>query len=326
MPPRDALREAIRERVCAAPGERAEAAACARSIAEAGAGTVGAIVFFGSRKSRASPQATSAYDFFVVPDAYRPFYEALRARGAVSRPVGLLRVLNAVMPPNQVSLPVRELGLRAKCAVIAADAFRRETSAERSDHFLLGRLCQPTEIVHARDAAAEEAALAGIVSAHRLTYRWARPWLPEEFDVEAYVRTMLRVSYGGEIRPEPSGRADALWAAQQAYHRAVYPHLLDELVTAGELRAAGPGRYALARPAGAGERLRLAAYFRLSLVRATLRWAKYVATFEDWLDFIVGKARRHGAGPIELTERERRWPLVFLWPRVIRYLREKDRR
>ena len=48
-------------------------------------------------------------------------------------------------------------------------------------------------------------------------------------------------------------------------------------------------------------------------------------TFDDWLDFIVRKARRHTGEDIVLTERERRMPLVFLWPRVIHYLRHKDR-
>jgi hypothetical protein len=61
------------------------------------------------------------------------------------------------------------------------------------------------------------------------------------------------------------------------------------------------------------------------LVGATTRWAKYAATYDGWLDFIVRKARRHGGQDIELTERERRLPLVFLWPRVFRYLRHKNR-
>ena len=51
-----------------------------------------------------------------------------------------------------------------------------------------------------------------------------------------------------------------------------------------------------------------------------------MVTFDDWLDFIVRKARRHTGEDIVLTERERRMPLVFLWPRVIHYLRHKDRR
>ena len=85
------------------------------------------------------------------------------------------------------------------------------------------------------------------------------------------------------------------------------------------------GAYALARPITAAERLRVNAYFTWSLVRATARWAKYIVTFDGWLEYILRKARRHSGQDIVLTPRERRMPLVFLWPRVIRYLRHKDK-
>jgi hypothetical protein len=105
----------------------------------------------------------------------------------------------------------------------------------------------------------------------------------------------------------------------------VYSTLLAALARVGELREESPGVYALVRPVSRFERLRLAAYFRWSMVRATVRWAKYVITFDDWLEFIVRKARRHTGQDIVLTDRERRMPLVFLWPRVFHYLRHKDR-
>jgi hypothetical protein len=76
----------------------------------------------------------------------------------------------------------------------------------------------------------------------------------------------------------------------------------------------------------AGERLGLELYFRRSIVRSTARWLKHTVTFEGWLDYIARKASRHTGEPIELTERERRWPLVFLWARLFAYLRAKNRK
>jgi hypothetical protein len=61
-------------------------------------------------------------------------------------------------------------------------------------------------------------------------------------------------------------------------------------------------------------------------VRATARWLKHVVSFEGWLDYIVRKASRHTGEPIVLTGRERRWPWVFLWGRLFRYLRDKNRK
>jgi hypothetical protein len=86
------------------------------------------------------------------------------------------------------------------------------------------------------------------------------------------------------------------------------------------------GEYSDARPPRAGYRLRWAAYFRWSKLRATLRWVKYVALYDDWLDYLVHKVARRSGVAIELSPRERRWPLIFLWPKAIRFLRSRPQR
>jgi hypothetical protein len=93
------------------------------------------------------------------------------------------------------------------------------------------------------------------------------------------------------------------------------------------VKAAGePEGWAVARPVRRLERLRRQLYFRRSIARATARWLKHVVTFEGWLDYILRKANRHSGEPVELTPRERRWPWIFLWGRLFRYLRDKDRK
>jgi hypothetical protein len=84
--------------------------------------------------------------------------------------------------------------------------------------------------------------------------------------------------------------------------------------------AGQPGTWSVVRPATAFERFRRASYFRLSIVRATVRWLKHMVSFEGWLEYIVQKASRHSGQSIELSERERRFPLLFLWGRVYRHL------
>jgi hypothetical protein len=329
MPPLEAVREALRPRARPARADSV-AVAAAEAVARQGGAAVRAIIFFGSRKTHARPDPYSAWDFFVVVSEYAAFYRALREAGALRRSPALSSALNAVMPPNSIALhapdPAGGTPLLIKGAVVSRADFARDTSARRRDHFLLGRLFQPAEIVLAAHDTAAGEALEGLARASLLTYTWVRPWLPRRFDVAEYCRTLLRVSFSAEIRPEPTGRAEALWQAQEDAQRPVYAALLAALRAAGELEEPEPGVYALARPVSAGERLALHLYFRRSLVRATARWAKYVVTFEGWLDFILRKARRHTGEDIVLTPRERRLPLVFLWPRVFRYLRHKDAR
>jgi len=320
------LRQAIRERVLPRQPPR-DALAVARSVVESGGESVLGALFFGSRKTQAGHDAWSAYDLFVLTHDYRSFYRSLKARGSLKRGPALVTALNRVLPPNQISVLARsaEGPALAKCAVISLATLERETSEKRRDHFCAGRLFQPTELLYARDAAAEARILDALASAHALTLSWVRPWLPDTFDVESYCRTLLRVSLGGEIRPEPAQRADALWSAQRGYLAPVYGVVLDDLARAGELAPVGAGRYRLARAVTRAERSRLEAYFRRSLVRATERWFKYVVTFDDWLDYILRKAQRHTGREITLKPHERRLPLVFLWPRLVRYLRDKNR-
>jgi len=322
------LREAIRGLAFAADAAPEDVKQAAREIARLGGESVRALVFFGSRKTRPSSDPWSAYDFFVLTEGYSSFYRSLSVAGALVRSSGLVASLNAWLPPNQISLkPVVDGGVvRAKCAVIDLARLVRETSAERSDQFCAGRLFQPSAVVFARDEASTDSVLEALIGAHRAMREWLRPSLPREFDAEAFARQALLVSLAGEIRPEPGGRAEALYEAQRDYHRAVTPLLLEEWLRDGTLLETGAGRFSWSRPVDDAERRRVARLFARSKLRATLRWAKYVLTFDDWLEYLVRKARRHSGEEIELSARERRWPLVFLWPRVFRYLRSKGRR
>jgi hypothetical protein len=309
-------------------GTAPEALGAARTVKALAGDAVAAVLFFGSRQTQARPDPHSAWDFFVITRGYTPFYRALRRAGASHRPARLLAGLNTWLTPSQTSLSVsgaEGATLRAKCAVVSLADLGRETSERRRDHFILGRLFQPVAILHA-DEVERETVLDALVSACRLTAAWVRPWLPERFTAEEYCRTLLRVSYSAEIRPEPvARRIETLWAAQREQMLPVYSVLLRDLAREGELVEAAPGVYGLGRPVPAAERRRLAAYFAWSRVRATTRWAKHVVTFEGWLDYLLRKAERHTGQEIVLTPRERRLPLVFLWPRVFRYLRHKDR-
>lgn len=321
-------RAAVRRR--AVPSAPRPEAAAAVALNDLCPGSLVGVLFFGSQRTRANPDRYSAYDFVVVVEAYLPFYRALFAASRLRRSPRLAAALNAVLTPNQISLRLpdgRGGDLHAKCSVFSLEDLRRETSLRRADHFALGRLFQPVELLWARDLAAGETLVDVLTSACVATFTWSRPWLAVSFDVDGYLRSLLRVSMGREIRPEPTGRrTDTLHEAQRAEQLPVYGALLLGLCEDGELKtvAGEQATYALARSVGFWERLRLAAYFRLSLVRATLRWFKYVLTFDDWLDYLLRKVRRHTGQDVELTARERRHPLVFLWPKVIRYLRHKN--
>jgi hypothetical protein len=82
----------------------------------------------------------------------------------------------------------------------------------------------------------------------------------------------------------------------------------------------------LARRASARDCRRVRRYFRRSKRRSTLRWAKHVVLYEDWLTYLVRKIERRSGMRVELTAWEQRWPLIFIWPRAIRFLLTRPQR
>lgn len=319
------LEAAVTARALGPSGDARLDAATGRLAAAAGESLVG-LVFFGSRCTGAArADAWSAYDVFVLVRSYRSFYEAVRRAGLSGKPPRLMALVSTWLPPTQFSLRFDPEGVHVKASVLRYDTYRRETSPRRRDHFVIGRLFQPARVLRPRDDAARAGLVEGLVEAHRETWSWARPWLPAAFDASAYGRSALATSMRWEVRPEPEGRAEALWGAQEAEQVPVFVALLGELERGGAVARAPGGTWRAARPVGVLERLRTELYFRRSILRATARWLKHVVTFEGWLDYIVRKASRHTGEPITLTERERRWPWIFLWGRLFRYLRDKDR-
>jgi len=136
---------------------------------------------------------------------------------------------------------------------------------------------------------------------------------------------LLAVSYAAEVRPEANDRSEELLQAQWPVLGAVYGALLEALAADGRL-AREEGAFRDPAPPGTLARARARAFFARSKLRATLRWGKYVALYEDWLDYALAKVERRSGERIELTDRERRWPLLFLWPRAIGYLRRRPQR
>ncbi|HEY2896290.1 MAG TPA: hypothetical protein VGJ12_04070 [Gemmatimonadaceae bacterium] len=307
------------------PGDDATALAAmlARSFGER---TV-AIIHYGSHAQHSDARRESAFDFFVVVDRYHTAYESLARTVGTSFSPRLASLLNHVLPPNVVAVndSSHVPPLAAKCAVISLVDLERECSRHARDHFVRGRLFQYVQLAWARDTDARAMVTNAIIDARVGSFTWGCASLPPTFDAEQYFRTLLERSFSGEIRPERGGRIDALLDAQREVVLRVYDALLQQLGRERILQANG-NVYQLTNPVRAFQRLYTHLYFRRSKVRATARWSKYVVTYDNWLDYVVRKVARRSGVTIELTARERRWPLIFLWPKAIQYLRSRPQR
>ena len=186
-------------------------------------------------------------------------------------------------------------------------------------------MSQRVQLAWWRDAACAEDAWKAVQEARERTYHWVRIFLPPWFDVPTYCKTMLEVALTYEIRTEGKGHAEALLAAQREVLLTIYATVLRRLEKRGVLARDDDGYRQISLP-GAITRFRVRMYLRLSKQRAAMRLLKHPFLYEGWLEYLVQKVDRSTGVKVELTERERRWPLIFLWPRAIRFLRHRQPR
>ncbi|MCY3808318.1 MAG: hypothetical protein OXG58_02585 [Gemmatimonadetes bacterium] len=287
-----------------------------------GGDSVVAVLGYGSRLFDADPNRHSAYDLVVVVDGYRRFYRALAACGRTSRSGTVLAVANWVLAPNVIAFTDADgSGELAKCVVLSRRHFDREMGARRRDHFCVGRLVQRVAVLYGRDDETVAWVHSRVRWARRDAPNWTLPFIDGPFTADDFCRRMLEVSYAGEIRPETSGRARVVHEAQRDTLRATLAPILEELAQSGALVRAGGDRYQSVRGTSTLARIRLKVYFGWSKASATLRWLKYMVTFDNWLGYLVHKVERRTGIAVQLTRIERRLPVPFLLPRTIRLLR-----
>ncbi len=303
-----------------------------RALVEAGGGTIRSIVLFGSQFVRATPNAHSAWDFVVVVDRYAPFHRALVDAGHHRRPAWLLSAFARVLAPNITAFDPGGGAPLAKCAIVSSVHFERALAPNSPDHFLKGRMVQQVGVVWHRSPEDGNWTRERLAAARDDVLDWAGPAFDAPFTPAEYAHGFLRVSYGGEVRPESAGRVDAVFEAQRPYLAEAYTEVLARAEAAGRVtRVAGAEvdapeggdaapRYTITPVPSDRDRGRQRRYFRRSKVRAILRWPKHIVTFNDWLTYIQRKVERRTGQAIEITPWERRLPLLLLWPKVFRVL------
>lgn len=286
-----------------------------------------AVIHYGSHAQGSRPGPGSAHDFFVIVDQYAEAYRSLHLSANTHVSPATATGLARVLPPNvlRVVAPLPDRLMQAKCGVLSLRDLERLCSPRAWDHFTQGRLFQQVQIAWTRDPESHDSVRDILIGARLNTWWWGRPYMPPTFGAEEYFRRLLETSFAAEIRPEGPERVEQLVAAQRAVIVPAYEAVLEHFVASRILVRDGKSYRAVTEPT-AGERWAIRAYFARSKARATARWSKHIALYDDWLEYIVEKIARRTGQEIELTEREKRWPLIFLWPRAIDFVRNRPQR
>jgi hypothetical protein len=284
---------------------------------------VAAVVFYGSCLRKRTHEGV--LDFYVLVDSYRETY---RSR--------ILTWTNALLPPNVFYLEIESpLGtLRSKYAVVSTRDFERATAPEALRPGIWARFCQPAALVYARDAAARQALVCAAAASVLTALQQGLPLLPAEgeilrFRFDEFWQHTLRETYAAEMRPEAAETIRSVYLADPERFDRAARNGLDALAERGWLRWRNEGGLAVATLPAAQRRRAARAWKLRKPLRKTLYMIgllKSAATFGDWLPYVLWKLERHGGTRIELTDRQRRHPLIWGWPVLWRVLRRRDLR
>lgn len=264
-----------------------------------------AVLFYGS--ALRDTDFSGLLDFYVVAT---PLHDWHRSRAAA--------LANQCLPPNvsYETLRVGEQTLRAKVAVLSCAQLRAGMHQASIDTTIWARFSQPVACVWARDVEARDAVVADITQAVVNAARWAARLGPVAGTASDYWQQLYQHTYAVELRVERGGaRAQTLltnggvryaqmlplaWrAAGIAFgeNQGVFTPMLDERTRRGARRA-----WMIRRVAGKPLNL--------------LRLAKAAFTFDNGADYLAWKIERHSGFRLEMTDWQRRHP-VLASPRLL---------
>jgi len=269
-------------------------------------GCANAVLFYGSCLRSGDPY-DGLVDLYLVVDHYR-----------CANAGWLKAAWNWLLPPNVFYTELRheQRVLRCKYAVLSSADLTRGTSKRWFHSYLWGRFSQPTAIAWCRDDEARERVQSALAQAPLSFLDRVLPALPARGTVQSLWQDGLRLSYRAELRAEGGTRARQLTDANLPYYLAVTRAAAELLHYPVEITSDAAGDHYQARIPAArrvtgriGWALRIAQGKLLSVARLL----KALFTFDGGLDYIAWKLERHSGVAVEIPDRVRRYPLIFIW-------------
>ena len=267
----------------------------ARNLAARAGDGAAAVLFYGS--GLRDDRLDGVLDFYVLLDDVRAW--------PGSR---LAALANRLLPPNVAYLEttIDDRSVRAKIAVMSVAQFADGMSSTALDTTLWARFSQPCRCVYERSEADRIQVLASVQAAVVTAATWAAALGPEQGAAADFWRALFARTYVAEIRVERSGRADDLVDRDAARYTAL---LAPAWQSAGIDFAVSPsGLLAPQRDAGAARRW--ARRQRLGKPLNALRLLKAACTFDGAADYVAWKVERHSGVKLDLSDWQRRHPLL----------------
>lgn len=271
-----------------------EARDLANALADERGGAVAAVLFYGSCLRNQTTEGVM--DFYILVDSYRGYH--LTRLGAVA---------NHVLPPTVQYRPGD--AARAKIAVVSLESFAARMRPDSIDTTMWARFCQPSALLYARDTEASNATVGAIADAIATGAVWAKRFGPDAGTPADLWTALFRNTYGAELRVEDGvGRGAEIYDQATGYFDKMLAPALDH---ADGKQASKGWNISPHDPERAWKRKRFyGKIFNIS------RLIKAAFTFDQKVEYIQWKVERHTGHPLELTDFQKRHPLIAA-PKVL---------
>jgi hypothetical protein len=268
---------------------------------------INAVLFYGSCM-RSNDPFDGIVDLYLLTDSYRGVY-ASRWQA----------VLNWLLPPNVFyrELAVGDRKIRVKYNLLSTSGLRSGLSLRRIHSYFWGRFSQPIEILWARDDAIRADLVQDLQQAVNTFLTRVLPRVAPRGTVADLWAQGLALSYAAELRTEAPERGQELVALALDHYvsvtRLALPALCYSMFVTGEGVEA---EYT----ATVSTWSRWSAYWGwlnrriLGKFLSVARLLKAFFTFEGGLDYVAWKLERHSGQAIDIPDRLRKYPLIFVWP------------
>lgn len=263
-----------------------QVAAMAATIAARHGKASRAVLFYGSCL-REKQLDGLMLDFYLIVSDYAAAYDKR-----------WLAKANAQIPPNV--FPFQHGNLAAKYAVLSEADFHRLNGPETRNVSVWARFAQPSRLVWSANQQARNAAIDAVARAAPTLLAAARPF-PTGDELEPW-RHAFSLTYSAELRAERKGRSGSIVDIEPDRYR----RFLKPALAAIEANAT-TGGWARRRIEGK--------------LLSVLRLAKASATYAGGAEYIAWKINRHAGTDIQLSDWQKRHPLLAalsLLPRLLR--------
>jgi len=240
-------------------------------------------------------------DFYVLVDSYRATHGAGLSGGWRS-------LTNRLIPPAVYYLELNQDIVLSTCkySIITLREFERRCA----DSFLSqvwGRFAQPCALLGASDATIEARIVQARANAVCKLASETAPLFEGPASAEEFWGRAFYESYRTELRPESDdGRAREIVARYRDRYDAVSQTLFGEPLN---------GRFNVQNYPGTGSSTRWFLRRLIGRPVAAIRVLNSAATFDGGLDYVLRKVERHSGVSLEVTDAQRRHPV--LWSPVL---------